>query len=146
MKISMNWQGDMTFVGTDGRNSVTMDTQAPIGRGAALSPKQMCLASICGCTGIDVASLLKKYKQTVRTFRMEADAPTTEGYPSVFAHVQLDFFLEGEIESAKAIEAVELSQTKYCGVSAMIAKACPIHYRVHVNGTKVHEGQANFPA
>lgn len=136
----------MTFVSTDGNNSVTMDTQAPMGDGRALSPKQLCLASICGCSGMDVVGLLKKFKQDVKMFRVEADAPVTEGYPAVFAFVMLDFFLDGNIESAKAIEAVHLSQSKYCGVSAMIAKACPIRYRIHVNGVKVHEGESAFPA
>ncbi|MGZ3713137.1 MAG: OsmC family protein [Bdellovibrionota bacterium] len=135
----------MKFSSTDGNNTAKMDTQPPMGDGSALSPKQLCLAAICGCTGIDVTGLLKKYKQKVDSFHMEADAPVTEGYPAVFAFVQLDFFLQGEIEEARAIEAVQLSQTKYCGVSAMFAKACPIRYQVFLNGTSIHQGEAAFP-
>ena len=141
----MTWEGKMKFSATDGQQSVVMDTRAPLGDGSALSPKQLLLASICGCTGMDVAGLLRKYKQEVSSFHVEADAPVTEGYPSIFAFVQLDFFLQGPLEAAKAIEAVQLSQSKFCGVSAMVAKACPIRYRIYLNGNEIHQGEAAFP-
>jgi putative redox protein len=146
MKISTTWESKMKFSSTDGRNSLVMDTQPPIGDGSALSPKQLCLAAICGCTGIDVASLLRKFKQEPTSFHMEAEAPVTESYPAVFSWVMLDFFLQGPVEAARLIEAVQLSQTKYCGVSAMFAKGCPIRYRIHLNGNLVNEGESNFPA
>lgn len=145
MKISMRWEGKMKFTATDGVNSVLMDTRAPVGEGAALSPKQLCLAAVCGCTGMDVVGLLRKHKQDVKDVRVEANAPVKEGYPATFTEVVLDFFIEGEVEQARAIEAVELSQTKFCGVSAMIAKACPIRYRIQLNGEFVHESLAKFP-
>jgi putative redox protein len=48
------------------------------------------------------------------------------------------------VEAAKAIEAVQLSQTKYCGVSAMVAASVPIHYTIEINEKKVGTGQARF--
>lgn len=144
MKLSMTWKEKMLFEATDGTDSVLMDAKPPIGTGKTLSPKQLCLAAICGCTGMDVASLMRKNKQEMKALRVDADAPIGEGYPAVFTEVRLDFHFEGAIDTAKAIEAVELSQSKYCGVSAMISKACPIFFQVHVNGNKVHEGKAKF--
>ncbi len=144
MKLTTTWTQKFHLDATDGTNSVPMDIKPPHGDGAALSPKQLCLAAITGCTGLDVISHLNKHKQPYSSFRIEADAPVTEGHPAVFASVQLDFFLEGEAQTARLVEAVTLSQTKYCGVSAMMAKNCPIYYRVHLNGSLVHEGQANF--
>jgi len=43
-----------------------------------------------------------------------------------------------------ALEAVRLSQTKYCGVSSMLSKAFPIRWELLVNGTSVGRGQAEF--
>lgn len=144
MKISLNWEGKMKFAATDGRNTALMDTQAPLGDGSALSPKQLCLAAIAGCSAIDVVGLLKKHKQEVDSFHIESDAPVREGYPAVFTSVQLDFFLQGKIEKERAIEAVQLSQSKYCGVSAMMAKNCPIRYRIFLNGHEIHSGESAF--
>ena len=145
MKISLDWRGKMGFGATDGRHSVAMDARAPVGGGSALSPKQLALAAVAGCSAMDVVGLLAKHRQGVRSFRVESDAPTTEGHPSVFAHVQLDYHLEGAIEAERAVEAVRLSQSRYCGVSAMMAKNCPIRYRIHLNGREIHAGEARFP-
>jgi putative redox protein len=144
MKLTTTWQGNALFEASDGAHKSSMDAKAPFGKDTALSPKQLCLAAITGCTGVDVVLLLKKTKKELRQFRIDADAPVTEGYPAIFREVQLDFHIEGDMSAEQAEEAVRLSQTKYCGVSAMIAKACPIHYRVHLNGALVNEGQAKF--
>jgi putative redox protein len=144
MKITTNWTGGMSFSATDGKNAASMDASPPFGQGAALSPKQLCLAAIGGCTAMDVVSWLKKNKTPAASVRVDLDAPVSGGYPAVFEKVTLDFYVEGDLSPALATEAVVLSQTKYCGVSAMIEKSCPISYRVHLNGSLVHEGRADF--
>src|SRR3989344_1130438 len=145
MKTTCIWQDKMKFTASFAQHMVPMDAQAPVGSNTAASPKQLLLAGICGCTGMDIVSLLRKYKQEVKSFSIEADAPLTEAYPAVFQYVQLIFKLDGAIDPAKALEAVELSQSKYCGVSAMVSKVVPISYVVEVNGVRVGEGKANFP-
>lgn len=145
MKLTADWKGKALFEASDGAHTTCMDAKPPFGQDSALSPKQHCLAAILGCTGIDVVGLMRKYRQEMMGLRIEADAPVVKAHPAVFEFVQLDFFFEGSIDEERAIEAVRLSQSMYCGVSAMIAKACPIRYRIHVNGRPVHEGQAEFP-
>ena len=144
MKLTTHWKNKYTFTATDGQNEAVMDVAPPFGDGKALTPKQLCLAAIEGCTAMDVISHLNKRKQPPNIFRVEAEADLTATHPKVFSEVRLDFHLEGEIQTALALEAVELSQTKYCGVSAMIAKSCPIRYRVILNGSVVGQGEAKF--
>ncbi len=135
----------MRFTAEADGHRVEMDTKSPIGTDAALTPKQLLLAGICGCTAMDVVALLKKYKQLPSSFRIELDASTTDGpHPHVFKEVKLIFKLAGEIEPAKLLEAVTLSQTKYCGVSAMVSKAVPISYVVELNGNTIGTGKAEF--
>jgi hypothetical protein len=63
---------------------------------------------------------------------------TSEGqHPILFEKAVLSYVVEGDVEAAKLSEAIHLSQTKYCGVSAMLAKALPIEYRVLLNGTEI---------
>jgi putative redox protein len=144
MKITTHWQGKMRFEMQAGENRTPMDAPAPIGEGSAASPKQLLLAAVCGCTGIDVAARLRKQKQGLKSLRIEADAPKREGKPATFDSVTLDYFFEGELGEAAAVEAVTASQTEECGVSAMIAAHCPLRYRVHVNGRLVQEGESRF--
>jgi putative redox protein len=144
MKINTTWKEKMRLEVSDGRLTQAMDASAPMGEGTAMTPKQLALAAVSGCTAMDVLALLKKYKQPFTAFSIEADAPMKEGHPATFARVELIYRISGAVDAAKAREAVELSQTKYCGVSAMMASACPITYRIEINGEVVGEGQAKF--
>jgi putative redox protein len=145
MKLTAKWTEKMKFTASADGHTVEMDTRSPLGTDSALTPKQLVLAGVCGCTAMDVVALLKKYKQTVESFEVRAESQKTDhGHPEMFKTIHLEFDVRGEIEPAKMLEAVTLSQTKYCGVSAMISKACPITYRVTVNGKEVGTGKADF--
>ena len=145
MKINLKWNSNMKFTGTDSVHSVEMDANAPIGQSSALTPKQLLVAGLAGCTAMDVAALFKKHKQQVETFDVSADATLTTGVqPAVFTDALLVFEATGNIDKNIFLNAVELSQSKYCGVSAMLAKAFPIRYRVVLNGEQIGEGRANF--
>ena len=62
----------------------------------------------------------------------------------VFTKADIWFRITGTVEPAIAVDAARLSQTKYCGVSAMLSKAFPIEYHVMINGEKVGGGMAEF--
>jgi putative redox protein len=144
MKVVTKWTEKMRFVASADGHDVRMDTKAPIGTDTALSPKQLVIAGLAGCTAMDVAALMKKYNQPVEGFEIEAEVEKSSGgYPEVFTSALLIFRLNGVLDESKVIEAVTLSQTKYCGVSAMLAKAFPIRYRIEINGKPVgSEGNA----
>ena len=145
MKLVSRWVEKMKFVAQADGHEVNMDTRSPIGSDSALTPKQLVVAGLAGCTAMDVAALMKKYKQPVESFEIEADVQkSTGGYPEVFTNATLIFKSKGQLDPSKLIEAVTLSQTKYCGVSAMLSKAFPIHYKIELNGQQIAEGSANF--
>lgn len=145
MKLQTVWNDKMKFTARSGDHEVKMDTQPPIGDNSALTPKQLLVAGICGCTAMDVVSLMKKYRQPLEHFEVLADATPTEGvYPPIYSEIRLTFEFKGQLDPAKALEAVKLSQTKYCGVSAMVAKAVPIRYEVRLNGQSIGTGEADF--
>ena len=94
---------------------------------------------------MDVLAWLKKHKQSYETFEVTVDITTSEGgYPVVFKKAVVTFLLTGSVDKDIYVEAVKLSQTKYCGVSAMLVKAFPIEYVVLLNGQKLSEGFAQF--
>jgi putative redox protein len=145
MDSKVNWKEAMQFDTVSGEHHVLIDAKPPIGKGTGFTPKELVLAGIAGCTAMDVIALLRKYKQDVKSFSVESKAtPSTDGHPVVFKDVSITFFLEGTIEPAKALEAVTLSQTQYCGVSAMISKTVPMNYIVNLNGETIGTGQAKF--
>jgi len=145
VKVISRWQDKLVFEARIDQHSTLMDTKPPLGSDKAMSPKQLVIAGLCGCTGMDVASLMKKYKQPLEDLVIEADVTMTEGpQPVIFKTITLTFKLSGQLDLEKVREAVRLSQTKYCGVSAMLAKAVPMNYSIEVNGEVVGSGKAEF--
>ncbi len=145
MKTTVIWKDAMEFEGTAGPHVMRMDAKAPIGKDSAATPKELVAMGLGGCTAMDVIALLKKYKQPPESFQIDIDVqPSTAGHPIVFEKAVLKFVVNGSIDADKLIEAVTLSQTKYCGVSAMLSKALPIEYKIVLNGTEIGFGTANF--
>lgn len=139
------WREKMRFAAEARSHSAEMDAKSPLGSDSAMTPKELLLSAICGCTGMDVVALLRKHRQPFTSFRLVADATTVEGkHPAVFAEVRLAYQIHGEVDPARALEAVRLSLTKYCSVSAMVSRAVPISYTVVLNEAEVGSGVAKF--
>lgn len=145
MKTTLTWSEKLRFSAAFGENSVAMDARAPIGQGTAPSPKELVLAGICGCTAMDIAMVLRKARQTPGSFAIEAKAEQTGGRPSVFKMVHLVYKVAGGVDEETLKNAVHESMTLDCGVSAMIAKVCPITYEVELDGKMIAKGEARFP-
>ena len=143
MKTNTIWKENMNFTGECSGNTITMDAKPPLGKAAGMTPKELIALGLSGCTAMDVIALLKKHKQDVKSLNVEADVEKSSGgYPEVFSHILLSFKAEGNIDREKYLEAVQLSQTKYCGVSAMLAKSFPIEYKVILNNEEIGSGKA----
>lgn len=144
MKAHCTWTEKLQFVTTMSNHSVTMDAKAPIGSDTAPTPKDLLLAGLCGCTAMDVISLLRKHKEPLEKFSVDAEAQPRVAMPAVFSSVHLTFRLGGDLRAERVKEAIRLSQTKFCSISAMLSKAVPIHYSIELNGAEIDRGQAAF--
>jgi len=125
----------ITFVGkTDSNHWITMDGPESFGgSNAGIRPKELLMLSLGGCTGSDVASILGKKKIKLDGFEMNITADTSEEHPQVFTKMNLEYVFYGKNLSVKDIErAIELSQTKYCSVTAMLQKAMPIEHSYRI--------------
>ncbi len=121
----------ITFVGkTDSNHWITMDGPEEFGgSNAGIRPKELILLSLAGCTGSDVASILSKKRVKLDGFEMNIDADVADEHPQVFTKIHLEYVFYGKNLPVKEIErAIELSQTKYCSVTAMLQKAVEINH------------------
>lgn len=145
MKTTVVWKAGMEFDGVAGDNVVRMDAKSPLGKDIGATPKELVGMGLGGCTAMDVIALLKKYKQPPDSFRIDIEIhPSTGTHPIVFEKAILSFMVDGAVDPEKLKEAVKLSQTKYCGVSAMLSKSFPIEYRIILNGNEIETGVAKF--
>jgi putative redox protein len=135
----------MKFEAVSDGLSVLMDAKSPIGEGAAQTPKELVVDGLGGCTAMDVVALIKKHKQTMTSFEVTVDVETSKsGHPVVFTSARITFSAAGDVEPQILLEAVHLSQTKYCGVSAMLSRAFPIEYVVILNSIEIGKGRSEF--
>ena len=96
---------------------------------------------------MDVIALLKKYRQLPKSFDVEVDISSSEGkQPVVFVSAILSYLVTGEVDPQRLLESVQLSQTKFCSVSAMLSQSFPIHFRIELNGVEIGTGKTEFPS
>ncbi len=144
MKINCDWNGKQNFVANVNGFKIHMDATKPYGDAGAPTPKQLVLASLCGCTGMDVIGLLKKNQQNVEKFSIEAEASVADTHPHALKDIKIRYFINGLCEPNEVKEAIHLSQTKYCAVSSMISQSTPITYDISLNGKILSWGSADF--
>ena len=134
-EANVRWAGKMAFIGKAGTNHlVPMDTTPEFGGdSSATKPLELLLIGLGGCTGMDIVSLFKKMRVDFSGIEMNITADRSEEHPNVYTRIGLEYVIYGPgVDEEKVRRAVELSQEKYCSVSAMLKKACPVSYTVRV--------------
>lgn len=109
-------------------NTVETDGSPSIGGGnKAMSPMQMLVAALGGCSSIDVINLLDKMRQPLDDIKVEINGERVpDQVPSLFTKIHMSYKLYGDIDEKKAEKAVRMSVEKYCSVGKIIEKTAPI--------------------
>ena len=93
------------------------------GKNQGPEPKALMLVSLAGCTGVDIVMILNKMKVGFSNFSIDVDAQLTESVPRIYEFVKLTYRIRvKKHDESKVEKAVDLSQNKYCSVSAMFRK------------------------
>jgi len=104
------------------------------GENKGFRPTEALIASLGGCSGIDVLMILKKQKQQIDDFKVEIEAEREKDKtPSLFSTIHLKFILKGKIDKDKLERAIELSIEKYCTVAKIIEKTAKITSSYKIN-------------
>ena len=133
MKIDVNWLGKDFHMeaGNEEGGKIRIDGNTKIGGlEGGMSPMQLLLAGIGGCSAIDVLSILEKQRQEIKNLRVEIDGDKQKmdaGY-SEYKSIHMHFILSGNLDENKVKRALELSITKYCSVSKALEKGSEISY------------------
>lgn len=129
----------ITFAGkADSSHWITMDGPEEVGgSNSGTRPKELLLLALGGCTGSDVANIVKKKRVSLEDFEINISADMSDDHPKVFTKIHLEYVFYGENIPEKDVErAIELSQTKYCSVTKMLEKAVEITHSYHIVSRK----------
>lgn len=96
----------------------TLDNGEKLG----MSPMQLLLASLAGCTSMDILDMLEKQRQELEDFTVVVDGKreNKETLPKIFEKINLHFIFKGKLNSKKTERAIALSMEKYCSVARML--------------------------
>jgi putative redox protein len=136
MKADIVQVKGLTFVGkASSGHWVTMDGPADFqGSDSATRPKELILIGLGGCTGADVASILHKMRENVTKFEISINAENAIEHPKVFTKIHITYrFWGNDLKEANIKKAIDLSQERYCSVTAMLINSVEITHSFEIN-------------
>ena len=132
MNARVKWTDGYQFV-AESKTGHAIVLDSPEGADTAATPMELVLQGLCGCTGMDVISILQKMKKDVRKMEISAEAERSEEHPKVFTRIHLRYKIEGKgIDKESVEKAIRLSEDKYCSVAAMLRKSVTLSYDYEV--------------
>jgi len=134
-EMKATWTGGMRF-DLHAASGHDIAADAPVDKGGtdtAPTPMELVMLGLLGCTGLDVASILQKMKQPLERFEVRATHERAEKHPRIFTRIHLVYELWGDLDPRKVQRAVDLSESTYCSVSAMLRETVEITNEIRVN-------------
>ena len=120
--IKATWQSGSDFLAENETGG-----KADLGPGN-IRPMEMILASLAGCTGVDVVNILEKKRVNFSGLQIKVSGKRADTHPKVYTDIHVTYLIWGEDIKAKDVEqAIQLSEDKYCSVSAMLKSTTKIH-------------------
>ena len=129
MKTTTTWKHDQAFDSQLEQNIFSIDGNRKEGP----NPKALLLSAIAACSGIDIVDILRKMRVPFADMVIDVEADQTTEHPRVFKDIFITYKMKAATENEdKVRKAIDLSLEKYCGVSAMLRKNSPIHYKLEL--------------
>lgn len=121
MKIVTRMLGDELF---EGKNESGNTVKVDLRKGAEkvnLSPTEMVLSALAGCSGVDVISMLRKRKKSIDEFVIETDGTKHEPAPHYFTNIHVAFTLTSSDATEEELQKISaLALEKYCSVASSL--------------------------
>jgi putative redox protein len=132
-EATLNWiDGERFAASASSGHALVIDSDRE--RNTATGPMEMVLLGLCGCTATDVVSILRKKREPFTALEVHAEAERAQTPPTVYTAIKLVYTVTGQV-SRKAVEdAVHLSESKYCGVAAMLKSTAKISTEIRLVG------------
>jgi putative redox protein len=127
----LKWVEGFQFVGESGSgHAIVIDApNATGGTSTGMTPMEMLLVAIGGCSGMDVTSVLKKKRLKVHDIDIKVRGVKAEDYPQKYTEIELEFIVTGtNLPDETVKKAIDLSLDKYCSVKASLEGSAKISY------------------
>jgi len=128
---SVKWTGGQQFVATSpSGHAITIDSDRALNK--APGPMELVLLALGACTATDVVTILEKKRQKLESLEVICSGERAADPPTVWTKLEILYRLRGELDDAAVKHAIQLSEDKYCSVSAMLKKTAALSWRYEI--------------
>lgn len=129
----ISWIGKQQFVAT-GPSGHALVLDSDRGSNVAPGPMELLLLALGACTATDIVIILEKQRQKLESLEVICSGERASEPPMVWTKMEMFYRLRGSLEDSAVKRAIELSEGKYCSVSAMLQKTAKITWRYEIVG------------
>ncbi len=124
-EIETEWKGESAFIGKNPSGGTVQ--MGKINEIHGISPMELILMGLAGCTGVDIVDILQKKHEPLQALKVNVRAKKADEFPKIFTEIEVTYLIWGEGINPKSVErAIQLSEAKYCSVSAMLRQSAQI--------------------
>lgn len=147
-EIETQWMGKMQFNSLINGHTIVMDAPERVGgEDNGPIPKPFILTALSGCTGMDIVAILRKSQKEVQDLNIKVTGELSKQQPVQYIAIHVSYDFTGDESSRDAaLDAVTVSQEKYCGVSQMLKKALPVTWEVNYNTLQIFNNKISEEA
>jgi putative redox protein len=127
--VRVRWVEKRQFVGTDSSKHTVVMSSQDAENGTGISPSQLLMLGLGGCTAYDVVDILQKKRQRLTGLEITVTGEQDPDPPWTYRKIHVQYVVQGKGLRDKAVhDAIELSEQKYCSVAATLRGAAEITY------------------
>jgi len=135
VRAKLTYTGGLQFVGQAGSgHAIVLDSDPAVGgQNSGLRPMELLAIGLGGCSGMDVASILRKKKEKLTGLEISVEGKKAEDYPQKYTDMHIEFVVKGRDISEEAVKkAIDLSMNKYCSVKATLEGTATITFNYRI--------------
>ena len=130
---TVKWAGEEKFVATSpSGHAMVFDSDRESNK--APGPMETLLMALGACTATDVVLVLKKKRQKLESLEVICSGERAPNPPSIWTKLEVLYRLRGKLDEAAVKHAIELSEEKYCSVSATLRKTATLTWKYEIVG------------
>ena len=131
-QVKIEWKGKMQFEAKVPGAVIPLDAAEAVGgEGKGSRSKPLMLTALAGCTGMDIASLMKKMRAEADDLQIDVSGELTDEHPKFYKKVKVEYRFYGKnLKKEKLQKCVNLSVDRYCGVMEMFRQFAEIEIDV----------------
>ncbi len=127
----VTWTGEQEFMAmSPSGHAIPVDSDRESNK--APGPMELVLMALGACTATDVVVVLQKKRQKLESLEVICSGERASEPPTVWTKLEILYRLRGELDERAVKHAIELSEEKYCSVSAMLKKTATVSWRCEI--------------